>query len=98
MAKQDHDPTMVEVKKVISKNAIEAFSQGEMLCFITKCWLCILNIGELRQQILLEAHCSWYSIHSGATKIYRDCQEIYWSNGIKKDISEFVASVLAINK
>ena len=32
-----------------------------------------------------------YSIHSDATKIYRDLQEVYWWDGLKRDIAEFVA-------
>ncbi|WMV50609.1 hypothetical protein MTR67_043994, partial [Solanum verrucosum] len=52
---------------------------------------CVLNVDELRQQILLEDHNSSYSIHLGATKIYRDLWEVYWWNGMKKDIAEFVA-------
>ena len=38
-----------------------------------------------------EAHASCYSIHTGATKLYHDLQEVYWWDGLKKDIAEFVA-------
>ena len=38
-----------------------------------------------------EVHGAWYSIHPGTAKIYRDLREIYWWNGMKKDIAEFVA-------
>ena len=48
-------------------------------------------MGELRQHILAEAHNSRYSIHPGATKIYRDLREVYWLNGMKRDIEEFVS-------
>ena len=33
-----------------------------------------------------EAHRSRYSTHMGSTKMYRDLREIYWWNGMKKDI------------
>ena len=40
---------------------------------------------------MAEAHRAWYSIHPGATKMYRDLREIYWWGGMKKDIAAFVA-------
>ena len=48
-------------------------------------------MGELRQHILVEAHNSRYSIHPGATKMYSDLWEVYWWNGMKKDITDFVS-------
>ena len=46
----------------------------------------------LRYQVLEEAHRSRYSIHSGLTKMYHDLREIYWWEGLKRDIAEFVAN------
>ena len=40
---------------------------------------------------MAEVHEVRYSIHPGATKMYRDLQEIYWWSGMKKDIAAFVA-------
>ena len=40
---------------------------------------------------MAEVHEAQYSIHPGATKMYRDLREIYWSSGIKKDLATFVA-------
>ncbi|WMV33296.1 hypothetical protein MTR67_026681 [Solanum verrucosum] len=90
-AKQDLDPIMVELKKSVSKKAIEAFSQGGDGVLRYQCHLCVPNVDELKNHILVEAHSSWYCIHLGATKIYRDLQEVYWWNGMKKDIAEFKA-------
>ncbi|XP_070032621.1 uncharacterized protein [Nicotiana tomentosiformis] len=52
--------------------------------------LCVPNVVGLCQQVLGEAHYSRYSIHLGATKMYHDIRGIYWWDGMKKDISEFV--------
>ena len=35
-------------------------------------------------------HGAQYSIHLGATKMYRDMREIYWWSRMKRDIIEFV--------
>ena len=40
---------------------------------------------------MIEEHHSWYSIHSGATKMYHDLKEMYWWGNMKKKIAEFVA-------
>ncbi|XP_070042769.1 uncharacterized protein [Nicotiana tomentosiformis] len=52
--------------------------------------LCVPNVAGLRRQVIGETHYSRYSIHLGATKMYHDIKEIYWWDGMKKDIAEFV--------
>ncbi|WMV46265.1 hypothetical protein MTR67_039650 [Solanum verrucosum] len=47
-----------------------------------------LSVGSVAH---IEAHSSRYTIHLGDTKMYHNLWEIYWWNGIKKDIAEFVA-------
>jgi len=54
----------------------------------------IPNVDELREKILDEAHSSRYSIHPGATKMYRDLRQHYWWRRMKKDIVEYVARCL----
>ena len=51
----------------------------------------MLDVEDLRNQILEEAHGSCYSIYPGATKIYHDLRKVYWWDGLKRDIAEFVA-------
>ena len=41
--------------------------------------------------ILTEAHSSRYSIHPGATKMYRDLKHHFWWSRMKRDIVDFVA-------
>ncbi|WMV50545.1 hypothetical protein MTR67_043930 [Solanum verrucosum] len=66
-AKEDLDPIMMELKKLVFKKSIEALSQGG------------------------DAQSSRYFIHPRSTKMYYDLQEVYWLNGMKKDIAKFVA-------
>ena len=70
---------------------MEGFSQGGdgVLCYQGR--LCVPDVGELRQHILAEAHSFRYSIHPDATMMYRDLQEVYWWNGMKRDIADFVS-------
>ena len=37
-----------------------------------------------------EANDSRYSIHPGDTKMYHNLHDIYWWNGMKKDVAKFV--------
>ena len=86
--KQDSDPILLELKGAVHNQRVEVFSQGGdgVLCYQGR--LCVLAVGELRQDILAEAHNSRYSIHPGATKMYRDLREVYWWDGTKRDIIE----------
>ncbi|XP_070039591.1 uncharacterized protein [Nicotiana tomentosiformis] len=52
------------------------------------------NVDGLHELIREEAHSSWYSIHLGAAKIYRDLRQYYWWRRIKKDIVGYVARCL----
>ena len=40
---------------------------------------------------MAEAHGSRYSIHPGSTKMYHDLKLIYWWDGMKNNIAEYVA-------
>ena len=75
---------------VLSKSN-ESFSQGEDGVLRHQKRLCVPDMDGLRELIMEEAHGSRYSIHPGATKMYLDLREIYWWNGMKRDIEDFVA-------
>ncbi|CAN4106462.1 unnamed protein product [Withania somnifera] len=53
-----------------------------------------LELGSRSRLILREAHSSGYSIHPGVAKMYRDTRQLYWWNGMKKDIADHVSKCL----
>ena len=53
--------------------------------------LCVPRLDELQERIMEKYYNSRYSIHPGSTKMYRDLREVYWWEGMKKDITRFVA-------
>ena len=57
-------------------------------------WLYVLNIEELRQEIIEKAHYLTYAMYLGSTKIYRALKENYWYKGMKGDITEFISNYL----
>ena len=70
------------------ESAFDISGDGVLRC---QGMLYVPDVASLCHQILREAHCSRYSVHPGATKMYHDLRSIYWWNGMKKDIAEFVA-------
>ena len=75
-SKKHLDPLLMELKESILRKLNESFSQvGWVLTYQRR--LCVRDVDNSRGQILEEAHGSRYSIHSGATEIYRDLQVVY---------------------
>ena len=50
--------------------------------------------ADLREQLLIEAHETPYSVHPGTTKMYQDLKKGYWWPGMKKDVVRFVEKCL----
>ena len=74
--KQHLDPKLMEFKKSIYSKSNESFSWGDAIIRYQG-MLCVPDVDDLRRPILEEAHGSRYYIHSGATKMYCDLQEMY---------------------
>ena len=56
--------------------------------------LCIPNMNNLREEILEEAQNATYSIHPSATKMYHNIKDLYWWDGMKKDVANFISKCL----
>ena len=52
--------------------------------------VCVPKDEELRREILSEAHASMFSIHPGATKMYRDLKRYYQWVGMMRDVANWV--------
>ena len=53
--------------------------------------MCVPEYGELKRDIIEEAHSSAYVMHPSTTKMYMTLKEHYWWNGMKKEIAGFVS-------
>ena len=56
--------------------------------------LCVPDVGDVRREIMEEAHSSAYAMHLGSTKMYHTLKGHYWWKGMKRDIAEFVSRCL----
>ena len=60
--------------------------------------MCVAEEQESGNQILSKMHSTPYSVHLGATKMYRDLKECFWWVGMKKDVVDYVAKCLTCQK
>ncbi|KAL5567482.1 hypothetical protein UlMin_024057 [Ulmus minor] len=92
------DPTLVRLKEEVreGKNKEFQISSDGILHF--KGRLCIPKDPELREQILSEAHTTPYSVHPGATKMYKDLKEHFWWPGMKEDVANHDAIWVIVDR
>ena len=51
-------------------------------------------MDNLREEILEEAYFAAFSVHTGATKMYHNIRDLYWWDGLKKDVADYVSKCL----
>ncbi|XP_059306339.1 uncharacterized protein LOC132057755 [Lycium ferocissimum] len=86
--RQYEDPSLTHCKDTApqkKKSPFEITGEGVLRY---RARLCVPDVARLCQKIMVEAHCSRYSIHPGLTKMYHGIKEVYWWNRMKKDIAE----------
>ncbi|XP_070015155.1 uncharacterized protein [Nicotiana sylvestris] len=90
--KQLIDPALAQMKEAVLNNKTSTFSLGgEDSVLRCQGRLCVTYVDNLRGRIMAEAHNSRYYVHPGSTKMYRDLKEIYWWNGMKRGMADFVS-------
>ncbi|KAJ8766776.1 hypothetical protein K2173_007843 [Erythroxylum novogranatense] len=51
--------------------------------------LCVPDVGDLRREILEEAHMAAYAMHPGTTKMYNTLKLHFWWPGMKRQVAEY---------
>ena len=93
-AGQSQDPQMIKLKEEIEKGKKAEFQIRDGGIKVKGQRICVLEYGELKRDIMEEAHSSAYSMHPGSTKMYKTLKEHYWWNGMKKEIDGFISRCL----
>jgi hypothetical protein len=88
---QHEDAKIQRIKEQIKEEKALGFSVDEQGTLSYKEHICVLEVKEIRELILSEAHDSAYSIHPGSAKMYNDLKGRYWWYGMKRAIAEYVA-------
>jgi hypothetical protein len=89
-AAQFEDPKCAKIKQLLAEGKAKEFCLKEDGLLTHFKQVCVQGIGELRKEIMSEAHHSPYTVHPGGTKMYHDVKGSYWWNNMKKDIAKFV--------
>ncbi|XP_073317819.1 uncharacterized protein [Primulina huaijiensis] len=93
-AAQRTDPHVHKWKELTMTGQSDKFSVALDGCLRYNGRLVVPNLIDLKESILREAHCSRHSVHPGIRKMYHILKSHYWWEGMKKEISEFVAKCL----
>ena len=94
LAGQSQDPQMIKLKEEIEKGKKAEFQIRDDGMIVKGQRMCVPEYGELKIDIMEEAHSSANAMHLGSTKMYRTLKENYWWNGMKKEIASFVSRCL----
>ncbi|XP_069152797.1 uncharacterized protein [Solanum lycopersicum] len=87
---QHLDLVLMELKDSVLLKMNESFSLGDDVILRYQNRLCVPDVDDLRTRIMTEAHGSLYSIHPASTKMYHDIKQIFWWDGMKMDIADYV--------
>ena len=91
---QTQHPIVIKLKREAESGQLKGFSVRADGTLMMGHRLCVPDVGELKKEIMEEAHSSTYAMHLGSTKLYHTLREHYWWRGMKKDVAEFVSICL----
>jgi hypothetical protein len=88
---QLEDAKLKEIQQLIQDNKTSDFSEDRHGTLWLGKQISVPDLKPIKESILREAHDSAYSIHPSSTKMYKDLKTQYWWNGMKRDVTEYVA-------
>ena len=93
-AAQGQDSNLVEIRNEVIQGRKPEFNicGDGTLRFGDR--LCVPDDEELKKALIIEAHCTLYSVHPGSTKMFRDLRDLYWWTNMRRDIAHFMEQCL----
>ena len=89
--KQFDDEKLSRIRDMVLRGEAKEAIMDEEDVLRIKGRVCVPRVDDLIHTIPTEAHSSGYSIHPGATKMYRDLKQHFLWSRTKRDIVDFVA-------
>src|SRR5262249_12718976 len=86
-ASQCQDPLLMDIMTKTQQGHTGNFTIDDDGALRMGTRLCVPDVDELKREIMEEAHSTAYSVHPGSTKMYKDLRNVYWWNGMKRDIA-----------
>ena len=94
LVRKSQDPQMIKLKEEIEKGKKEEFQIRDDGMMVKGQRMCVPEYGELKRDIMEEAHSSAYAMNPTSTKMYKTFKEHYSWNGMKKEIASFISRCL----
>ncbi|KAI5338917.1 hypothetical protein L3X38_018189 [Prunus dulcis] len=91
-------PTLYMIRLEVENGTRTDYAVREDRALVTGTRLCVLKNEDLKREIMEEAHCSAYTMHSGSTKMYRTIREYYLWLHLKGDISRYCRTPICWNE
>ena len=75
---QSQDANLVEIREEVVKGKKPKFNVcGDgTLRFGDR--LCVPRDEDLKKELMIEAHCTPYSVHPRSSKMFQDLRKVYW--------------------
>ena len=93
-AAQSRDPVLVELEENVRSGKFTDFTIDDEGILWISGRLYVPDVDNLREEIFKEVHFPAYSVHPGATKMYHNIRDLYWWDGLKKDVADYVSKCL----
>ena len=68
---------MIKLKREVESTKLKGFSVRANGTLMMGHKLCVPDVGDLKKEIMEEAHSSAYAMHPGSTKMYHTLREHY---------------------
>ena len=94
LAGQSLDRQIIKLKEEKEKGKKAEFQIQDDGMIVKGQRMCVLEYGELKRDIMEEAHSSACAMHPESTMLYRTLKDHYWWRGMKREIEEFVSKCL----
>ena len=69
---------------------LKGFELDAQGCLRKKGRIFVPNVAGLRHEVMSNCHSSRYTIHPSGSKMYMDMKRLYYWEGMKRDIGEYV--------
>jgi len=92
------DANLQKVKELLGSDQAKEFAMGGDGVLRFRDRVCVPDDVELRRLVLEEGHKIRFGLHPSMTKMYQDLKENFWSQGMKKEVAQFVSACLTCQK
>ena len=91
---QSQDSNLVEIREEVIQGKKPKFNVYEDGTLRFGDRLCVPNNEDLKKELMIEAHCTPYSVHPRSSKMFQDLRNVYWWTNMQRETTNFVEQYL----